>query len=288
MTLRPASGIFLGLISLDVTSITAFPIPKNRKFKGLPVTLDTGGPAANAARAFADLGGNAWFASFGDVTPAASVLWAMYREANPTIEAVRFAATGDPTIANILVAEDNGDRSILANGQPVADSLDSFSAPVSDADIALLDGYHFSEFLPILKDLKAAGVYTVLDGGSWKDDVAAHLDLIDCAILSNDFKVPGEADPVAFLQDSGVANVVITNGGKAIRAHVGQNQLYFDPPVKTAIDTLGAGDMFHGAFCYHFSRTRDIEFSLHKAAVYASESVTHFGLRSFFERNGNP
>lgn len=281
---RP-SGLFLGLLSLDVTAITRFPIPENKKQKKRPVTVDTGGPAANAARAFADLGGAAGFASYGDTTPAARAMWAMYRDTNPTIEVTRLPAKGDPTIANILVSQVNGDRSIIANGQPVA-TADGDLAPLNrKVDIALLDGYHFADFLPLVKQLKAAGVCIVLDGGSWKDDVAAHSDLIDCAILSNDFKTPDGGDPIAYFQDTGVAHVAITNGSEAIRARAGHDQIVFDPPAKQAVDTLGAGDMFHGAFCYHYAQGKDFDASLQRAADYASDSVTYFGLRSFFERH---
>lgn len=280
---QPPIGVFLGLISLDVASITDFPIPENKKLRDLPVTVETGGPAANAARAFAALGGTTRFAAFGSSCPISNALWSMYCDENTDISAIRLPGVGVPTIANTLISRANGDRSILANERPIADRYDVSSIPTEGARIALLDGYHFVDFLPVAQKLKAEGTYMVLDGGSWKSEITGHLDLFDCAILSNDFCPPNDEDPVKYLQARGLRNIIITNGGNMIRAYLGEETMTFYPPKAAAVDTLGAGDMFHGAFCYYYALSEDILGSAKMAADFASQSVTFFGLRSFFE-----
>ena len=87
----------------------------------------------------------------------------------------------------------------------------------------------------------------------------AHLlDLVDVAICSADFQVPGTADPDASaiaLLERGVASVATTHGGAPVqwwqptpsgRTTAGTVAV----PQVTVVDTLGAGDAFHGAFAW--------------------------------------
>jgi sugar/nucleoside kinase (ribokinase family) len=50
-----------------------------------------------------------------------------------------------------------------------------------------------------------------------------------------------------------------------------------------AVDTMGAGDIFHGAFCYFFSIGYGFEESLERAAEIASESCRYRGTREWAE-----
>jgi sugar/nucleoside kinase (ribokinase family) len=43
------------------------------------------------------------------------------------------------------------------------------------------------------------------------------------------------------------------------------------------VDTLGAGDVFHGAFCYYFAQTGDFAGSLQAASRVAAVSCRYFG-----------
>ena len=54
------------------------------------------------------------------------------------------------------------------------------------------------------------------------------------------------------------------------------------PNVET-VDTLGAGDIFHGAFC-HFILSNSYRRSLEAAAKVASESCRYFGTRQWIAK----
>jgi sugar/nucleoside kinase (ribokinase family) len=49
-----------------------------------------------------------------------------------------------------------------------------------------------------------------------------------------------------------------------------------------AVDTLGAGDIFHGAFC-HYILQQDFPTALSNAAKVAARSCESFGTRLFFK-----
>jgi sugar/nucleoside kinase (ribokinase family) len=55
------------------------------------------------------------------------------------------------------------------------------------------------------------------------------------------------------------------------------------PPSVAAIDTLGAGDLFHGAFCHAYAVNRDFSASLAVAAETASRSTAHWGPRLWID-----
>jgi sugar/nucleoside kinase (ribokinase family) len=47
------------------------------------------------------------------------------------------------------------------------------------------------------------------------------------------------------------------------------------------VDTLGAGDILHGAFCWYFLRSGDFAESLQAASRIATLSVRYFGSREW-------
>jgi sugar/nucleoside kinase (ribokinase family) len=54
-------------------------------------------------------------------------------------------------------------------------------------------------------------------------------------------------------------------------------------PIKP-VDTLGAGDIFHGAFC-HYILQNDFPVSLERAAEIASLSCTSLGTRAWIDQD---
>jgi sugar/nucleoside kinase (ribokinase family) len=50
------------------------------------------------------------------------------------------------------------------------------------------------------------------------------------------------------------------------------------------VDTLGAGDIFHGAFCHYLLECNDFLLSLERAGEVASLSCTSLGTRAWIEQ----
>ena len=54
----------------------------------------------------------------------------------------------------------------------------------------LFDSFHLEAAIPIAKRCREAEVQTILDGGSWKENLEGLLPHIDVAVCSADFTVP--------------------------------------------------------------------------------------------------
>jgi sugar/nucleoside kinase (ribokinase family) len=126
-----------------------------------------------------------------------------------------------------------------------------------------------------------------LDGGSWKEGMLDLLPLVDTAICSADFRAPGHAteDALAgFLHSCGIARVAITRGANGIRYYEGTAAGEIPVPQVEAVDTTGAGDILHGAFCYASCQPgATFRGALEWAAQVASESCRHFGTRQWMK-----
>ena len=127
----------------------------------------------------------------------------------------------------------------------------------------------------------------ILDGGSWKPGTERLLENVDVAICSADFLPPGcsTSDEVTnYLRASGVARIAITHGADPIQAVSGIGLNDIQVPKVEALDTTGAGDVLHGAFCFYYSGGCGFEEALRRAALVASESCRYRGTREWMRK----
>ncbi|HEY3592911.1 MAG TPA: PfkB family carbohydrate kinase, partial [Polyangiaceae bacterium] len=81
----------------------------------------------------------------------------------------------------------------------------------------------------------------------------------------------------------GVRRVAITRGGQSILWRDGGREGEIQVPAVDVVDTLGAGDIFHGAFCRFFEASQDFVASLRRAAKVASASCAYWGTRGWID-----
>jgi sugar/nucleoside kinase (ribokinase family) len=80
-----------------------------------------------------------------------------------------------------------------------------------------------------------------------------------------------------------VPHIAITRGAKPILGWDRGRRFEIGIEKVDAVDTLGAGDVLHGAFCYHFARTGEFEPTLRLAAQIATQSCRGLGIRGWVE-----
>jgi len=195
----------------------------------------------------------------------------------------------EPLLASIITDNGNGDRTIISY-QPTLKSIHFDSEEhinFKEYSIALFDGFYIDLSLMLLKKLKENNITTVLDGGSWKPGLENLLPLIDIAICSNDFYPPDtnkSFEVIDFLKNFKIGKIAITNGHRPII--MSENGIIKEIPVQQikCVDSLGAGDVFHGAFCYFYTQNNDFALSLAEASKVASFSCTHRGTRLWMEQ----
>jgi len=279
------TGLFVGRSTLDlVYACERFPEPDG-KVDATRSYVAAGGPALNAAIAFAGLGGRARLCTAlgaGALADRARAELGAYGV--EAVDAAEGRADALPVSSVILTG---AARAIVTPPPPppgpglAPGRLEALFA--RRPDIVLSDGHLPELALPVLRRARAEGVTTVLDGGSWKPWTGELLPWIDVAVVSGRFRPPGAADVLEALGRD-IGQVAATDGPGPIRWRAGAARGEVTPPAVEAVDTLGAGDIFHGAFCHALAGGAGFAASLAAAAAVASRSCAAWGPRAWIGR----
>lgn len=263
-----------------------FPRPGEKK-RAREFTAVVGGGAANAAVAIARLGGRPRFAAplggpAGIDAAGDRILRDLAANGVDCSGAVRLAGVSSPISAILIDA--SGER-MIANYR--ADRLTEIrvsdpDALVAGADALLVDN-RFSEFvLPICQAARARGIIVVLDGdrSTREDDplfaAASHIvfaaDGLRATTGCDDL-----GDGLRRIAAVTSAFVGVTDGPRgALWLERGAVRHMPAFPV-AAIDTLAAGDVFHGAFALSLAEGQTEVDAFRFAAVSAAIKCTRFG-----------
>jgi len=290
-----ARALFLGRTTLDALYwLEQFP-DEDTKGYASAFHVAPGGPALNAAITHALLGGKALLISAVGGGPWAVPLRAELERHE--IDLVDLAAgTGyETTLSTVLVNGANGSRTVV-NPPLVKVDLRRFTrgweqelqAAWGDVPRVLLtDGFFFEETAPLLRSLRDAGTALCLDGGSWKPGTGELAGMLTAAVCSERFRVPGEdgdAESIfRFFAAKGVPFIAVTRGARPILGWERGRRFEVEIEPIAAKDTLGAGDVLHGAFCHFFALDREFEPALRRAAEVATRSCQHLGTQAWAE-----
>ena len=248
-----------------------------------------GGMAANAAAAIARLGGQAaWYGRVGDDALGGDVLSGL-AAAGVEVGGAR-SIPGAQTSHSIVLVDDNGDRVIIlfgSDGMPnEAAWLDCGAVTAGDAvlaDIRWIDGA-----VKALTAARMAGIPAIFDA-----DVSKHPGALSAVRSASHavFSAPGLAglfdtdDPVEGLRRAASCApfVAVTLGANGVKWLDGSGAVQAIPsfPV-VARETLGAGDVFHGAFALALAEGRNENDSLRFAAAAAAVKCARSGGRATF------
>lgn len=280
-------GLFVGLVTLDLIYRTAQLPDRNQKLVASDYLVAAGGPATNAAVAFSHLGHPATVLGVVGSHPITHLILTDLQQCGVTVCDLAAAQVEPPPVSSILVTEATGDRAVISiNAVKTQASVNSLPNNVlENIGIILIDGHQIEVGRAIAQQAKAQGIPIVLDGGSWKPGLEMILPWLDYAICSANFQPPGchsEAEVFHYLINQGIAQIAITHGEQPIQYHDrGQSGTIAVPSIP-AVDTLGAGDIFHGAFCHYLLQTSFVE-ALTQAAEVAAHSCQYFGTRAWRE-----
>jgi sugar/nucleoside kinase (ribokinase family) len=278
----PPRALFVGRSTYDLCFVLPRYPEEDTKSEVEGYYQAAGGPALNAAIVFAALGGEATlFTASGTGEMAIS----MRRELADYGVALHDASETQKDvlpISSILINRVTGTRTIYTHAperQVVAVTEAQLDA-VPRPGLVMSDGHVPELAETVLKWARARGIPTLLDGGSWKDWMPQLLKLTDIAVISERFSIPRVKtieDRFSYLQQCGVSKLAVTCGPGIIAWREGQKSGEIHPTTVAAIDTLGAGDAFHGSFCRYYLEGEGFEAALHHAASLASRSCTEWG-----------
>jgi sugar/nucleoside kinase (ribokinase family) len=286
---RP-SGVFVGLAAVDV-SYTVDEIPRrNQKISVKGQLITPGGPATNAAATFAFLGGRTTLVTAVGAHPLAEVIRDDLAQSSIRLHDMAYGRREPPPVSSILVHRSTGERTVVSANAAVFSPVSAEFNPrwLAGVSIVLLDGQYMPLCIAAANAAHARGVPVVLDSGSWKPGMAKLLPLLDTAICSADFCPPGcrsESDVFEFMTARKIRRVAITRGDSAIQFV--EDGKRGEIPVRRIlpVDTLGAGDILHGAFCYYACQPgQTFRSALAAASRVATFSCRYPGTRLWIKR----
>jgi ribokinase len=227
-----------------------------------------GGKGANQAIAAARMGANvSMFGAIGDDEPGQMCLNALAQSGVNTDSVIKVSS---PTSTALVMVEHSGENQIVvADG---ANQHASFDAPqISSADAVIVQ-FEIPESV-ILEVGKAANGIFCVNAAPVRELSEELASLIDVLIVNeHEFSQLGEPK-------SGL--VIVTAGAKEVVAYQnGETVAKSQPPIVEALDTVGAGDTFVGAFVVAYASGKSISESLDLACAASALSTLKLGAQS--------
>ncbi|MTD57665.1 PfkB family carbohydrate kinase [Amycolatopsis pithecellobii] len=290
--------LLAGLCTVDVVQrVTELPAP-GEKVQSLSVDVAAGGPATNAAVTVAALNraaarsasvegggvgaeaGRARLVTILGAHPLADLARADLTACGVDLVDAAPSFVDPPALSAVAVRDRDGERTVISRNAAHSPDFPGTPWETDDVRTVLVDGHHPRLALGTARWARTQGIPVVLDAGSWKPVLDELLPLVDIAACSAQFPVP----PLELLA-RGVSTVITTAGPEPVRWRTAFAEGEVAVPVVNARDTLGAGDVWHGALAYGAGR-----FDLPELIRYANEvaamRVRHAGPRAWVGKVG--
>ena len=227
-----------------------------------------GGKGANQAVAAARMGGNvSMFGAIGADEPGQMCLSAL-KQSGVNVDAVVTALS--PTSTALVMVEHSGENQIVvADG---ANQYASFDAAQISAADAVIVQFEIPESVIVEVGKAAKGIFCVNAAPvrELSDELASLIDVL--IVNEHEFAQLGEPK-------SGL--VIVTAGAKEVVAYQnGQVVAKSQPPKVEALDTVGAGDTFVGAFVVAYASGKTIPDALDLACAASALSTLKLGAQS--------
>jgi sugar/nucleoside kinase (ribokinase family) len=285
-------GLFVGLITLDLIYLADSAPKNNQKIVANDYTVAAGGPATNAAVTFSHLGNQAKVLGVLGSHPMTQLIRGDLANYKIAIADLESNASTAPPVSSIIVTQATGERAVVSINAVKTQANNASIPPdiLQDIDIVLIDGHQMAVSYDIALMAKAKNIPVIIDGGSWKTGFEQVLPFVDYAVCSANFHPPfchTEQEVFAYLDAFKIPHIAITHGDKPI-AYLSSGKTGILPvPSVQAVDTLGAGDIFHGAFCHYILQGSFID-ALAQAAILAANSCKFFGTRRWIQNAEKP
>lgn len=276
--------VFAGLLTVDVAQhAKSLPLPGGKGTAG-SAYMDVGGPAANAAITASGLGARTQLTTVVGCTDLAEYARTVLHTHGVLVDD-RAPGEGVP-VASIWISAETGERTILAtNNSEVRPELGP--ALGEDTDAVLLDGHYAELAVAVAAEADERRVPLVLDCGRWRPVYTRLLPLATDIIMCQTFRPPGfegmgDRETLVGIYERWKPEIcVMTRGGDDTLLVAEDGLTSLSVPKVAVIDTMGAGDVLHGAYVYwRYVAGLGSVAALEAATDLASRSCTHLGVRA--------
>ena len=189
-----------------------------------------------------------------------------------------------PTANSFIVANaENGSRTILTYRKEEM-KMDYFELDFNP-DIILVDGQEYDLSVKFIKKYPKA--ISIIDAGRPKDNVISLAKMVNYVVCSKNFaeevtntKITDDNSMINLykkMENTFLGNIIVTLESKGA-LYKYNNQIKLMPSLKIkAVDSTGAGDIFHGAFTYAIANNYNLEEAIMISTVAGALSVTKIG-----------
>ena len=189
--------------------------------------------------------------------------------------------------AYILIDQATGERTVLWRREDCL-ALEPASitpAVITGARLLHIDGHDTPAVARAAQIARANGIPVTIDIDTIYHGFDRVLQHVDYLVTSSEFPVQytGQADPLKALatiqNEFKLPVAAMTLGAHGSLARVDGRYYYSPAYVVNCIDTTGAGDVFHGAFCYAVLQKMPIQETLDLSNALAALNCTALGAR---------
>lgn len=266
----------LGQVCVDYRGIVPFYPQEDSKTELISLFSVVGGPAAVAMMCVSRLGiRTGLIGSIGDDDFGRMILQTL-AERGVLARDVKQTSGASTQFALILVTAGSGARTILwtKGSAPHLKAEEVDLGPYRGARILHVDGLMTEAASEAARQAGKMGMTVVMDAGTFRDGSRELVSLVDVLIASETFAVPlvnsGVEDQLLALRALGPREVVITlgqRGSVGLSGGVFYRQKAYG--IK-ALDTTGAGDVYHGAYIYGLLQRWDMPTCMRFASAAAA------------------
>jgi sugar/nucleoside kinase (ribokinase family) len=189
--------------------------------------------------------------------------------------------------AFIIIDKGSGERTILWERDPRLSfrDLELRRDDICAGRVLHLDGHDYAAALRAATWAGEAGIPVVIDLDKVVPQSAELISKVDFLITSSNFPpdFTGIADPIQSLlelRNHCAGFLAVTLGAQGAMAVVGDTCVRFPAFKVHAVDTTGAGDIFHGGFIYGLLQNWSLEQIMSFANAAAGLNCTHLGARA--------
>jgi ribokinase len=227
-----------------------------------------GGKGANQAVAAARMGGNvSMFGAIGADEPGQMCLSAL-KQSGVNVDAV--VTVSSPTSTALVMVEHSGENQIVvADGANQHAAFDA--AQISAADAVIVQ-FEIPESVIVDVGKAAKGIFCVNAAPvrELSDELASLIDVL--IVNEHEYAQLGEPKSVLVIVTAGAKEVVAYQNGEVVAKS--------QPPKVEALDTVGAGDTFVGAFVVAYASGKTIPDALDLACAASALSTLKLGAQS--------
>jgi sugar/nucleoside kinase (ribokinase family) len=264
--------------------VDKFPTP-GIKVQASEFLVTSGGQAGNAAVAVARLGGQcSYIGALGDTDDeVANIIVKTFAGENIDVNRA-LRVPGARSSVSLILIDASGEKMIATRRDTGLSSAvpDDSVAAVAGLDAVMLDNRYANITLPICEAARSRGIIRVLDfdkptpGDDPLLQASTHV-IASADALRDAMKLDNLSAALRKLGESYKGFLAVTDGPHGVFWRDGGEIRHMAAFKVDAVDTLGAGDTFHGGFVLRLVETGDVVVSMRFAAAAAAIKCTRFG-----------